>query len=497
MKLLARAAGNWERLGFVTIMLLGAVTRLWNLGYPGKLVFDETYYVKDALTLSMAGYEMAWPEGANTAFESGEVFGYLEKASFVVHPPLGKWIIALGMWLVGPESSFGWRLSVALLGIASLAVLMRIAYQLFASKPMALAAGFLMAVDGLAIVMSRTALLDAILTFFLLAGFSLFLQDQNQVRRQIVSGADSGRPAIVSFRPYLILVGISLGAASSVKWSGAYLLAAVGLYLVVSETLLRRQLAEKGWFVRGVLVQGAFSFLNLVPPALATYLLTWLGWILSSDGYYRNWAEGNSLPGIFATLPKWMQSLWHYHEAILNFHVNLTSQHSYRSNPFTWLLGIRPTAFFYETKEPGSPGCESASSCSSAITALGNPLIWLGATAAIAFLAYQYLRYRERRVGLILLGVAALYLPWLLLTARTVFQFYSISFLPFMILALVLVLRVLHARIANSNQRLADRMLFGYFALVAAFAVFFFPIYTGIWLPFDFWQWRMWLPSWI
>jgi hypothetical protein len=29
------------------VILLAAFFRLWNLGYPNKLVFDETYYVKE------------------------------------------------------------------------------------------------------------------------------------------------------------------------------------------------------------------------------------------------------------------------------------------------------------------------------------------------------------------------------------------------------------------------------------------------------------------
>ncbi len=91
-----------EIAGFVSVMVIAALTRLWNLGYPAKLVFDETYYVKDALTLSMEGHEKSWPDGADATFQSGDVFGYLDQAAFVVHPLWVKWLIAAGMWLTGP-----------------------------------------------------------------------------------------------------------------------------------------------------------------------------------------------------------------------------------------------------------------------------------------------------------------------------------------------------------------------------------------------------------
>ncbi|MCX6478292.1 MAG: hypothetical protein NT044_02700, partial [Micrococcales bacterium] len=137
-----------EVIGFASVMVIAALTRLWNLGYPAKLVFDETYYVKDALTLSAEGHEKSWPEGADVAFHSGDVSGYLSDAAFVVHPPLGKWLIASGMWLAGSDQATGWRLSTAILGIATVALLMLVAFKLFRSVPLSILAGFILAVDG-------------------------------------------------------------------------------------------------------------------------------------------------------------------------------------------------------------------------------------------------------------------------------------------------------------------------------------------------------------
>jgi dolichyl-phosphate-mannose--protein O-mannosyl transferase len=483
-----------EYLGIVFVLAIASVTRLWNLGFPQKLVFDETYYVKDALSLAREGHEKNWPEGANAVFESGDVYSYLADPAFVVHPPFGKWLIASGMWLLGPDNAAGWRISTALLGIATVALLMLVAYKLFRSTKLALAAGFLLAIDGMAITMSRTALLDAPLTFFLLLGFLFFLIDNKQSRLRIGYAIQQGRTTLLWFRPWLVLAGVALGAASAIKWSGLYLLAAIGLYVVFSELLLRRDSKEKSWVRSGLLAQGVISFLNLVPVAAATYLSSWLGWINSSGGYSRNWAEDNSLPGIFGALPSWAQSLWNYHQVVYSFHVNLSVDHSYQSHPITWLLGLRPTAFFYETFSAGQMGCESET-CSSAITALGNPLIWIFATAALLYLAYRYLRTRERVIGPVLLGVGALYLPWLLIPERTVFQFYAVSFLPWMILGLVLVMQILYRAIGNT--KLAKALVIGFFVLATLISIFFLPVNIGLVVPFEQWQLRMWLPSWI
>lgn len=486
-----------EIIGIALVMLIASLTRLWNLGFPAKLVFDETYYVKDALTLSLEGHEKSWPDGSDPLFEGGALFGYLVEAAFVVHPPLGKWLIASGMWLVGPEQSAGWRLSTAVLGILTVAILMLVANRLFRSVALSISAGLLLAIDGLAITMSRTALLDASLTFFLLLGFLFFLVDQEKSRFLIARAIRQSTNSVLWFRPWLILTGVTLGLASSIKWSGLYLLAGIGIYVVVSETLLRKNSEERNWLTNGVLFQGAYSFLSLVPTALAAYLVTWLGWILGSNGYVRNWAAENSLPGAFGALPNWLQSLWHYHEMIYRFHLNLSTAHNYEAHPIGWLIGFRPTAFFYEKYQLGQNGCEIAAGCSAAITALGNPLTWVGSTVAVVYLVYRYIRRRERIIGLTLLGTASLYLPWLILSERTVFQFYSVSFQPWLILGLVFALRQLRRQLNKRSKGLASVVVLGFFVLAVSLSIFFLPVNIGLFLPYELWQLRMWLPSWI
>ena len=468
---------------------LAAFFRLWNLGYLTKLVFDETYYVKDAWTLWNTGAERAWPEGANAAFESGSPNGYLADPSFVVHPPFGKWVIGFGMWLFGAEHSFSWRISIAVLSIAAVGLIMVVAKLLLSSKLWAAAVGLLFAIDGHAIVLGRTGLLDGILMFLALLAFYFVLRDQ--IARNI--------DVITWRRPWLIAAGATLGLAASVKWSGLYFLAAFGLYIVVSETLARRTAEQERWLFKGVVDQGLITFVLMVPTAIATYLLSWSGWLITGTGYDGKWADDalNRASGFWSFVPARLQSLWHYHQEAYGFHVNLHTPHSYSANPLTWLLGIRPTSFFYESIDAGKQGCLAADSCSSAITALGNLFIWLPATAALLFLTFWYFKTRDRVSGLILLGMVGGYLPWLAFMNRTVFQFYSIAFLPFMILALALALKLVREMAPERFRTSINLAIGGYLALCLAASLFFLPIWIGTWVPFWFWQVHMWLPSWI
>src|SRR5690606_8988960 len=116
-------------------------------------------YVKDAWTLLNLGYEGRWPAEANEFFNAGEVDGYSDAGSYVVHPPLGKWVIALGLAALGADNPVGWRISTAFVGILLVVLVMLVARFLFRSSLVAGLAGLFIAVDGHAIVMSRTALL--------------------------------------------------------------------------------------------------------------------------------------------------------------------------------------------------------------------------------------------------------------------------------------------------------------------------------------------------
>ena len=444
-----------DRFGIWAILAAGAILRLWNLGYPHKLVFDETYYVKDAWTLSEVGHELAWPANPNKAFESGDVDGYLDTPSYVVHPPLGKWIIAIGMRIFGAENSFGWRISVAVIGIAMIYLTYAVARRVLDSSRWGLFVAGLFAMDGAAIVMARTGLLDTILGFFALLGFYFLLRDFERHNDSFWR------------RPWLLAMAVALGAATAVKWSGVYFLAAFCLYVVGRYAIKTKDV----WLT---LHKAVTTFVITVPLALLTYLASWSGWFFSDGGYGK---DADSNPFI---------ALWKYHLNAYNFHVNLTSSHPYEASPFTWLFMVRPTSFFYES---------CGSGCSTAITAIGNPLIWwVGAVAVIAtFLGW--VTQRDRTSALVLIGLVGGFVPWLFFSERTVFWFYTIAFEVWVLLAIGLLLKRT-VELSDKPERV-KRWIWGFVWLCVAVSIFFLPIWWGTEIPYWFWLAHMWLPSWI
>lgn len=483
MSVQTRAVAIYRRFlpqGWWLVTLLAGFLRFFNLSYPHSLVFDETFYVKDAWSLIHNGYESAWPTGTDAKWAHGLVNGYDTIGSFVVHPPLGKFLIALPMLLFGAQNSWTWRFSTAVFGTLAVLLLMLVAKKLFGSQSAAVLAGLLLAIDGHAIVMSRTGLLDGILMFFILLAFYCLLLDRAKVRIKYQAMALRGESSVFWARPWLVACAAALGLATSVKWSGLYVAAIFGLYVVVSETLLRRRLGLKDWLADGAIGQSVANFTLMLPVFLGVYVLNWMGWILTNGGWDRH------------IRASWWQSLYQYHLDIYNFHVNLHTPHSYASNPLTWLFMLRPVSFYWKSTDCN----QSVNGCSSAIQAIGNPLIWWGAAAALFYLVYHYLRYRNRTEGLILLGVAATYLPWLLYMGRTVFEFYGIAFLPFTILGLVYTLRSLWYREPVMGRRPWRTAIVWYLLAVALVSVFFLNLWWGFVTPYWFWLSHMWLGNW-
>ena len=58
-----------------------------------------------------------------------------------MHPPLGKWMIGLGMALFGADSAVWWRASTALAGTVAVFALMMVGRLLFRSTLVAVLVG--------------------------------------------------------------------------------------------------------------------------------------------------------------------------------------------------------------------------------------------------------------------------------------------------------------------------------------------------------------------
>ena len=238
-----------------------------------------------------------------------------------------------------------------------------------------------------------------------------------------------------------------------------------------------------------------------MPTAIVTYVITWSGWLFTSGGYYRAWGSENPST-LFGWVPDSLRSLWHYHAEAWRFHTGLNSEHSYESHPWSWLVQGRPVSFYYEEYGRGELGCE-VDRCAREVLAVGNPVIWWSAAAALLVMVWLVISKRDWRAGAVLAALAAGWLPWFWYADhndRTMFSFYAVSFLPFLVMAITICLGlVLGPKDASSGRRTVGATAVGGYLLLAALAaVAMAPIWMAQVIPYEEWLDRLFgIRSWI
>ena len=374
--------GLWGWLGPLLVTAFGTFLRFDRLRVPRALIFDETYYAKDAWSILQHGVELNLvskvgdPSYANDLIIAGHanIFAPCNGTSacgeYVVQPEMGKLLIAGGEWLFG-LNSFGWRFASAVFGSLAILLMCRIARRMTRSTLLGCIAGLLMALDGLEFVLSRTGILDIFLMFFVLAAFGCVLIDRD-VSRESLAGKAAGYPGgapgsgpRLGIRRWRVAAGIFLGLAVATKWDAAWYIVGFAA-LGTAWDIGARRAAGLTSFVRGGLREMRWLPVTFLVIPLGVYLASWSGWFATSTGYDRDYAQ---LHGVNIPVISPLYSLFEYHLQAIQFGLGLSRPHFYQSQPWDWLLVTRPVAFFYECYT--GPVAGAAHYCPSGYAGLG------------------------------------------------------------------------------------------------------------------------------
>jgi dolichyl-phosphate-mannose-protein mannosyltransferase len=463
--------------------LLSLCARLWGISYPSRPLFDEAYYPPEARELLIWGHE------------------YNRGYSFIVHPPLGKWLIAVGEELFG-YNSFGWRFPSAVAGAVAVVVLVRLARRLTGSTLLGMVAGLLLALDGFSFSLSRIGLLDVFLQVLVLGAVACLVVDRDVVRARVRQAGGGASGFALGPRGWRIAAGFLFGCACAVKWSGVYFLA---FFAVLSLFWDRAAWREAG-IVRPTRttvrrgLPGAVWALGIVP--VLTYLASFTGWFLGESSQGRYWAQQHPDTS-FGFVPDALRSLWHQHAEWLKFHNGLSTPHPWESGPWSWLVDGRPILLWNPQKLTDSAGEQIVRY----ILMVGTPTLWFAFVPATLWLGWRIVARRDPAALTVAVAIAAGWGTWFLNLERTMFIFYMAPVLPFFVLAVVLVLQDVLGRgdaVAELwrpgdlalRRQLGLAAVCGYLAVVAATFIFFWPVLTGQPLSHADWLRRMWFPSW-
>ena len=524
----AATAGSSRWAGWLWPLAVATVAlglRLWHLGQPDQLTFDETYYAKDAWSLSRFGYVHETVEAADDRINAGRVDSHIftDGPAQIVHPEVGKWMLAVGIRLFGMDP-FGWRVAAAVTGALTVLVLCRLVRRVSGSTLVGCLAGLLLCFDGLHLVMSRIALIDGFLAFWLVCAVACLVADRDWGRRRLARLVDRdglspggwGPVRAMLWRPWRVGAGVCFGLACGTKWNGVLVLGAFGLLVWAWDAGARRALGVSWAWRRSALADAVPAVFSLVGVALVVYVASWTGWLVHHDVMEETYADAYHWGAYASEEPdsalgesvQAVHDLWNYHQQMWHFHtvsvVETTSDdpHPYESHPRGWLLDNRPVGVELESDiPPGEQGCTApkGETCLRQVLALGNPAVWWLGAAALAAGLWWWVARRDWRFGVPLVAVAAAWLPWFHWNERSIFFFYAVAIIPFTCAALAMVLGVVLGPASGPVWRRrwgAAVVGLVMVAVVACFA-FFWPIWTDQLITTPQWRQRMWFDRWV
>jgi len=382
----------------------------WDIGHPRSIYYDETHYVPAA-----------------------RYFLGLGPLANLEHPPLGKILIAAGMFLFG-DGPVGWRFFSVLTGALIVPIVFLASRKFGWSRLWSLWVCLALAANQMLFVQARIATLDIYFVFFSILSVYAYL------RAFRASHA-------LTVRRELWVTGAALGLAMACKWSALPLV----LLALVGQFAFRRATLR---FIPQVML--AFS---------VAYLLPFAPYVLKGD-----WTVPDLVLRQFDALALQQQVGG--------------KTHGYMSAWWEWPLMNRPTWYFFESADGYFRG----------ILSLGNPfLFWTGFVLAVGLLVRLAMSRAARTLPAV--AVSALYwvnfLFWAFTARKLMFFYYY--FLPSLFLPWAAAECIRAVRDPLSRRGLA----LGYLLLTVLVFIYFYPVLAGVREPlsrFGFWAWfRRWV----
>ena len=441
----------------LAITLVSFGVKLINLSSPFRPHFDEVYYVQNVLTMLKKGVEF---NASKNTFTGDTILA--------VHPPLGKWLLATGVLFFG-DNSFGWRIGAVVLGSLSVLLVGLIAKELFNNYIITALSTFFMAIEPIAFTNSRTAILEAPLTFMVLLTTLVFIKGLKTPR-------------------YLYLFGLLMGLTLGVKWNALYnFIGYILIYLIYMYPKILYYLKNKK--IKKLITWALKIKIQFIILPVLAYLSTWWGWFIAKEAQFRFWAEANPETS-FNLVPSALRSLWHLHADIYRFHGSLERYHISTSHPYQWFLGTKPTLIF----KVGTFDSDKKENYGGLIANLPNPFISIGILVATVITIRMLSKKLDFSLLIPLVLILTAYLPWFAYSHRTTFAYYVDTFLPFMLILLAYSLYLLYLK-ATSRKYKLYWVIFAV-ALPLAFFFYFYPLYIGQIHTFTYLNSHLWLSSW-
>ena len=411
---------------------------------------------------------------ARTAYE----LLHRQEPTETTHPPLGKAFIALGVAAFG-MTPFGWRFTGTLFGVAMVPLLYLFAHRLFRRTELAFLASFLLAFDFMHFVQTRIATIDSYGVFFVILMYFFMYE---YVRR------DFWRVRLRELLVPLLGSGIAFGLGTACKWSVLYGGAGLAIILFASLFHRGREYARAQRLASPGASEAEREEGRLVAQVFPGRALAVLGWcalsfvVVPATIYLLSYVPFMLVPGPGHGLREVLTTQAHMYR----YHAGMAQTHPFSSPWWQWPIMLRP-AWYYQGIHGLGAGMVSS------IVSMGNPAVWWPGIAAVVAGLCLAVRRREASIAFVLVGLLSQFAPWAFAPRKLVFIYHFFPSVPFVVLAIVYVAKVLIDRHPAFRH-----LVRAYCVVVLGLFVLYYPILSALPVRKEFvLHWLRWFDSWI
>lgn len=389
------------------------------------------------------------------------------------HPPLGKWIMSLGILIFG-MCPFGWRFMGTLFGVLMLPVMYLIARKMTDKPWLSGVFTALFALDFMHFTQTRIATIDVYVTLFIMLEYYFMLKYYK------MSFYDT--PFKKTLVP-LLLSGICMGLGCASKWTGVY--AGIGLAVVFFAVLLRRYMEYRRACVdpkgtsEGISHKFIIDNFNLYTMKTLVFCLVAfivIPLVLYTLSYIP--VNDNTDSSLITRMLSSQELMFNYHSYSV-----LDSTHPYSSTWNQWPTMARPMLYYVESVGEG---------ISEGISAFGNPLVWWMGIPAFGYMIYLIFKKRDRIAFFLAIGALAQYIPWMLVE-RCTFIYHYFPTVPF----LVMMIGYSIYKLVQMNKKFIPAVAV-YVALTLGLFILFFPVISAYPMSVDFAdKFLKWFEGWV
>ena len=320
--------------------------------YMNSTYFDEIYFARTA-------YEYVY---------NLEIYEW-------THPPLGKIIQAIPIYITKKMTPFNYRLMGCISGILLVGVMYIFGTLLFKKRKYGLMTAIIMILDTFRFAQTRMGTVDSHLVLFTtLSILFMYIFTEKKLIK------------------YLIFSGIFFGLSICIKWTG--LLVGIALALIYFYTLIKNKLLNYKYIIYGTL------FFVLIP--LTLYIVVFLKF---DNNLYRT----NTISNIIKM-----------NKEMYNYHSNLKEKHFFSSKWYTWPISYKPVWYHQiDTKD----------NYQETISGIGNIVIWISSVIGTIYLLLILIIKKEEKALILIICIISLWLPYAFIN-RIMYLYHFFPVLP-------------------------------------------------------------------